>query len=777
LRPSATAHGTSALDSFPALCHCFNLSDVIAVSSQFSTISTILEADVAAAQLAQQGLVFDLDKVFANDQQLRHFGILSALQTASSLNTCATFHTLPNDPPFLVQLSEGTTFITNPDPQKPFTPNNGIGVDPYNFSSHAAIAAHLEYEQRAGLIFCVTVDTLANHCFDNGIPFHLSSLFLAPKLNSPLQRLIPDFKGINTPFRKDALTSFYGPITTPSLADVCQLYLNALTVWPHEHIYGIRGDVSQAFYRTRPRPRDRLLLAMLFEHLGFRIAAIPFTNRWGDQVANYSWQPISNFFLHLSRQRTLALGYPPLTNIYTDDFFGFGSYSWTFDELQHFAHDLISRTDENVIATHKNLHSQEITLIGWQFHCINGTLSITERSFLKLICLFFVDIPAILTDATTLSLNTLQRLSSYAMRYADAIRSVLFASRGFANNLRHVPSYADPTTPILLTTRSIHDIQTWRAILALCVTDISFMTIPIKWPPLLQHLPTEVPPRETRSLEEPLKVFNARISLQRQPYDRIYDERLAQAADLVAYSDACTPASESPGVGFIIPPNPYIPSSWFSTPLRLPSYYTTIGDTTEAQINVYELIGILTLIYTVGIQRESSGDLHTGSFSFHLHIWTDSSAALWWCRSHRFDSPFHGFLLTLFSFLQIRFNMLVTVGHIKGLHNFLADAASRLHLLSCSLSVTEMITASHNLSSLHPVLPSYLTSQLSLPSHEREQPLTFALLLDLAGYNAKNRLFFPQTFTQHITLNAALPSLATSLLQAAILTVRAPPVF
>jgi hypothetical protein len=486
---------------------------------------------------------------------------------------------------------------------------------------------------------------------------------------------------------------------------------------------------------------------MLFEHEGRRVAAIPFTNRWGDQTANYAWQVLSDMFLHLSRTRTSALHYPHLTHMYTDDFFGFGSLAWAHDELDQFTADLHTRFGPDAIASHKNLFGPQITILGWLFDCDAATLSLTERSFLKLVCLFFVEVPSHLDTSTTLPLRTLQRLSSYALRYSDAIRSILFASRGFSQNLQHLPSHSNPTTPVKLTVRSIHDIQTWRALLALCVTDTSFMTIPIAWPPLLTRLPSERPPQLIKLSTESKRQFSQRISLQQLPYAHAYDQRMANSAHLVAYSDACTPDVESPGIGFIIPPNPHISQSWFSSPYTLPLFYSTLGDLTEARINVYELIGILTLVYTVGIQRERThGHSHT---YFHLHVWTDSASSLWWCRKHRFDSPFHGFLLTLFSFLQVRFNMIVTLGHIKGDLNFLSDAASRRHLSP---------TTHHNASTN---LPSALNP-------------TFDHILTQAGYTLDNHLNFPVHFMTNLAHHACDTSLSTSAIRAAILMLQEP---
>ncbi len=61
----------------------------------------------------------------------------------------------------------------------------------------------------------------------------------------------------------------------------------------------------------------------------------------------------------------------------------------------------------------------------------------------------------------------------------------------------------------------------------------------------------------------------------------------------------------------------------------------------------------------------------------HFHLWTDNSSALSWLTKYKALTPLNTFILQLFSHMQARHGLLVTIGHIPGKVNVLADAISR----------------------------------------------------------------------------------------------------
>ena len=61
----------------------------------------------------------------------------------------------------------------------------------------------------------------------------------------------------------------------------------------------------------------------------------------------------------------------------------------------------------------------------------------------------------------------------------------------------------------------------------------------------------------------------------------------------------------------------------------------------------------------------------------HIYIWTDNTSCLSWMLTHRAQHPLHLFLLQVVAFVKITYNVTVTAGHVPGVVNVYADAASR----------------------------------------------------------------------------------------------------
>jgi hypothetical protein len=61
----------------------------------------------------------------------------------------------------------------------------------------------------------------------------------------------------------------------------------------------------------------------------------------------------------------------------------------------------------------------------------------------------------------------------------------------------------------------------------------------------------------------------------------------------------------------------------------------------------------------------------------HIHVWTDSSSCLSWMTSHRAHYPIIAFVLQVLAHVQTLSGTVVTMGHIPGVRNDLADAPSR----------------------------------------------------------------------------------------------------
>ena len=92
----------------------------------------------------------------------------------------------------------------------------------------------------------------------------------------------------------------------------------------------------------------------------------------------------------------------------------------------------------------------------------------------------------------------------------------------------------------------------------------------------------------------------------------------------------------------------------------------------DASINVKEFFGAVVSLALVGPSVAG-----TPGHPTHIHIFTDNTSALSWMCTFRSSHPVVASLLQLFSHIQMRHHLLVTISHIPGEENVFADAASR----------------------------------------------------------------------------------------------------
>ena len=197
-----------------------------------------------------------------------------------------------------------------------------------------------------------------------------------------------------------------------------------------------------------------------------------------------------------------------------------------------------------------------------------------------------------------------------------------------------------------LVRRAHTDLWMWRIALAMGYDDRRWLCVPISIPLLHRH----------RSDEDGVQ--------------RAY--RQAAAADRVLYVDACT--SHGHGMGYY---SPGVGWNSFCFP-ELCTHSDDEGRPLAVDINVLEyvaaILGFCAVLPSILQARRERGenDAHT-----HVHIWTDNSACMAWMLMHRVTHPLHLFLCQVLSLLRVMNRVTLTVGHIPGVKNVVADAASR----------------------------------------------------------------------------------------------------
>ena len=92
----------------------------------------------------------------------------------------------------------------------------------------------------------------------------------------------------------------------------------------------------------------------------------------------------------------------------------------------------------------------------------------------------------------------------------------------------------------------------------------------------------------------------------------------------------------------------------------------------KACINIIEFFGAVVSLALIAPSVAGSPGKLT-----HIHIYTDNTSALSWMIKYRSSHPLISSLLQIFSHIQIRHHLLVTMSHIEGKKNIFADAASR----------------------------------------------------------------------------------------------------
>jgi hypothetical protein len=545
-----------------------------------------------------------------------------------------------------------------------FKPNYAIPIYPTP-EPVASLTVSLAKDHRAGVGLILPTALVQAQCTEHGVTLHSSPSRQVPKRGSSAWRTVTDYSfpegsAINDPLKKEALSGAFTRIFQPQLSDTCQLIVNASEIFPPAELAGLRLDVKTAFGKNRVHPDDVCLLALPFTSDGTNYLFLPLTERFGCQDSNYHWQLVALHVQNKSTIRCIEEFGKPLSAVQTDDFFAIGSQSFLDRERRALEHDADTIICPHSIAHEKTILAAIIEISGYLFNCPKGTVSLSESTFAKLIDLFFLQLKDCDKPGSRVSITILQRAQSFVIRCSAVLLAGKSFSRGFSRNLANVPSSS--TGFVNLTARSATDIWMWRVLLVLAMGDSRWITIPVTIPIIFCRGPSE-------SLEN-------------------LANRQAAHATHILYGDACTVDSSTGtrinGLGT------YIPSmGWSQTKF--------IDDTIMDQsldINVLEFIASIMAVIQLFNHLVSNG---LPTHNVHCHVWSDNTSCLSWMRTNRASHPLHLFLLQIFSLIQIRSGMVITMGHVPGVLNIYADAASRYFRCTNGQAIREHL---HSLPSL-----------------------------------------------------------------------------
>ena len=262
----------------------------------------------------------------------------------------------------------------------------------------------------------------------------------------------------------------------------------------------MRMDIDGAYRRIRIRVEQVTLMALVFHLIIAGIPTpmvqLPLAAQFGSQDSNYIYQMVSDESNQQALGRSLSRFNAQLGSVYIDDSSTFAP-PW-YLEIEQIAH---TRTSEDLVGTDpvapaKTLRGAVVDQLGVSYDCRVRTAAICSTFLLKLINIFFNEIPVTPICGSKTSIHQLQRLGSYVIRAANFMTALLPFSRGFHANIQHVvPDPSDSRAiyhgSVSLSSRSLHDIQMWRLVLRTSWTDTRWLQNPCRYPLLLRRLPLE----------------------------------------------------------------------------------------------------------------------------------------------------------------------------------------------------------------------------------------------------------------------------------------------
>ena len=368
--------------------------------------------------------------------------------------------------------------------------------DPNLHSSSSAVttACLVSRDHRANKVLVLPASLVETISAKDGITVHISDAFAIPKNIALDGRLIVNYSSpigssVNHPEHKEHLERLYGPIGHVHLADICATILDAIALSPDGSIMLGTADVDTGFNRIAVHPPHVPLLAFNFIWDGIVYTAFPLLSQLGSQTSNYGFGCTSQVLAHLLaafiRKELLTLFNQDISTrlslIYVDDLI-YAIPTAIAARVHAYAKHLMERMyGHNACSVAKHQIGHTRTILGWTFDLSSMSFTITPKQMLKLLALLFHDVPQLVAN-TVVSRRYLERLSSYMIRTANAIPSLLSFSRGAADNLKSWRRAGSPDQ-YRVSHRLYRDILFWKTFLRKAFSNPQLLVCSIFTPP------------------------------------------------------------------------------------------------------------------------------------------------------------------------------------------------------------------------------------------------------------------------------------------------------
>ena len=608
--------------------------DVINVSAKFLKTNAIKTAGAHATEYYQSHPRMDLIKIHADEIQAETIGLLPFLTERSELLRGITIQpTGPLEPdldpeilsmpprppadtlPHFHTLCDGASLIIPPG----FEPD-GCPMSARKSAEYELAVEYIHQKDHIAGLSIVLSHATACRLFNQAcLPINGTPTDIVAATDKPEGRLVVDVtrSRLNHLDKKAQLSDLHGPIIYPQHAHWCRLFDLVTKLFPGEQLFMFKADFAQWFKRVRLNPRQVGLLAMTFYIDGAAFVVIPLVGRFGAGAAP-------------STKKSISLTQTTVGALY----------------------DL---TDMNA-----------------------ATIGLSESTFLKLICVFFLELPqSIVPNVTRLKIKQFQRVGSYMILSSGYIPLLKPYTHGVYQNIAGLNA---STRTARISDRTAIDIAFWRATLFATCTTPQWLSVPINIPPLVN----------------------------RNKSQRMDEFALYQAANshVIVGTDASTGSILSPtwGGGWTANHIHQSTSSWgmyepttFAEFLRTFPHQPTPEELILLdQINLYEAIIVVAACDTILSNLPADRPAHV-----ILFVWCDNTSAIAWLTKNKNNHPIINFLLQVWARLQAKYRATINCGFIQGLSNTVPDAISRQFQVPDGLKIKDSL--------------SHLTPHLNLP--------------------------------------------------------------
>ena len=569
-------------------------------------------------------------------------------------------------------LADGSPLIT----VEGFTPSHDKPQPPRERIVGLAIERLVRAEHDKGQLLVLPYEAGVKAFHLAHLPLHLSRVKLSRKDDTG--RLTVDYtaSGLNDISKKLPLGLQYGDLrlALPTLAQHCRRFMSVRDAFPGEAIILAKSDLSQWFRKIRMRVENVGLCAYVIYLEGVCHLVVPLCNQFGCQDSNYQSSLGGAIIAANDRHDDVSRYGLPLSDLYSDDDISFLPERLLVERRAAHSFNAEMVAGVGAINHKKDWHGSLGDAAGYRYDCHSARVALSADRILKLVNVLFREIPLSVRAGSPISVRQLQRTASYMIQTGTLAHAAAPFCRSLYANIAHLPHGRLVTR---LSPESVVDINMWRALLVYAWSACECLSVHMSVPPLL-----------SRGREE----LASELAL-----------RQAAVADLIGHGDAagCGDTPGTFGCGFI---NHFRRSGekvlWggWSIPYVTGRATTTDGipplsdahDTPGQSINFYEAVSMVIQLdatcqhlteyrqqTTKERQSDSDSSLSDPTRPFHFHLWTDNSSALSWLTKYKALTPLNTYLLQIFSHLQARHGLLVTIGHIPGATNVLADAISR----------------------------------------------------------------------------------------------------